>query len=573
MDRICLKIVGESGAGLLSTGKIITRALRDLGYYVVADREYPSLIKGGHSCFIVNACKEPVFGLAKETEIMLAIDKQSLVAYFDELKDGGILVHGYERPRGLKDLMEEAEGKGIKVVHLMAREIAEEMGGNYLMSNVVLAGMLWKVLGLPYEVIHQQVEKQFADKPALLEIDLKCVRAGYNRVEVVKQLDYPKIDNARMLIDGNQALALGAVHCGVRIYVAYPMSPASTILTQMSEWMGKTGVLVKQGEDEITVAQMALGAMYMGARALAATSGGGYDLMTETVSLAGISETPLVLVVAQRPGPGTGLPTWTMQGDLNLAIYSSHGEFSRLVVAVSDPEDCFELIQHAFNYAEVYQIPVIVLTEKVIAESIMSVEPFAQKTIPVERGLVEGEELKNLENSDRYRITESGLSKRWLPGSSEKFYFANGDEHWEDGSVNEDTPKSAIMYEKRMKKLKLIKENLPEPEIFGENDSDISFIGWGSSKNVMRDVIRQAAKEGIKVNYLHYSYVYPLKETAAVSFFENNKKVCLIEGNYLGQFGNLVEAESGKKFHARLLKFDGRPFYLEEVLDFIKKQI
>lgn len=572
MDRLSIKITGESGSGLLSTGEIITKAFNRLGFYVVADREYPSLIKGGHSCFLINISSKPVRALSKKVDIMMCMDKQSMEAYYGDLRDGGVMIHGYERPLGVKEMVAELEGRGVKVIHQMAREIAEECGGNVLMTNMVLIGMLWKTLGLDYSFVEAEVTEKFKDKPKLLAIDLKCLEAGYEKVETETEMRISgKTESAKgnVLIDGARALVLGAIHGGTRAYYAYPMSPASTMLGHFADLANDTGVLVKQVEDEISVAQMVLGSMYMGTRAICGTSGGGFDLMTETVSVAGIIENPWVCVVAQRPGPGTGLPTWTMQGDLNLAIYSGHGEYAKAVIGVSDPTDAFDLIQHALNLAEVYQMPVIVLTEKTIAETIISTTPFEQFKIPIERGLVEGGDLAKLKNTDRYEITETGLSKRWIPGSSEAYYFANGDEHKEDGSLEEDTPATAHMYAKRVRKLELIEKNLPDPEVLGEANADISFIGWGSSKNVMRDVIEIYKARGVKVNYLHVSYLFPLKTGVIEKFFQENKNVNLIEGNYTGQLGNLIEEKLQKRFSDRLLKFDGRAFFVEDVMEFV----
>ncbi len=296
--------------------------------------------------------------------------------------------------------------------------------------------------------------------------------------------------------------------------------------------------------------------------------------MTETVSLAGIIENPLVIVLAQRPGPGTGLATWTAQGDLNMAIHSSHGEFPRVVVSLSEPTDCFETIQHAFNLAEEYQVPVIVLTEKVVAESNLTVEPFVQNKISIKRGLVEGKDLEKLESRDRFRITESGLSKRWIPGSSDAYFFANGDEHREAGHLTEEAEEVSKMYAKRMRKLQLLKKALPTPEIYGaKKEADISFIGWGSSRTVMLDIIEIYKRKQISVNYLHYRYIWPLKSETAKKFFQNNVNVHLLEGNYQGQLGNMVEGETGRKFKDRLLKWNGRSFFIEDVSQYIDNHL
>ena len=351
------------------------------------------------------------------------------------------------------------------------------------------------------------------------------------------------------------------------------MSPASSILTHIAPMAPHTGLVVKQAEDEIGVANMVVGSAYAGTRTMTATSGGGFDLMTETISLAGIIETPWVCVLSQRPGPATGLPTWTGQGDLKLAIYSGHGEFGRMVMAVSDCEDSFYLIQDALNKAEKYQIPLVLLSDKFLSESYQTVAPYQQKSIPIERGLVEdAAELKKLKNTDRYKITENGISKRWVPGDAEAYYFANGDEHHEDGVIDE-SANAGEMYAKRNRKLATIKSELPVPEIFGEKNADISFVGWGSTKGVMLDVITAAKKQNIAVNYLHYTYLWPLKFEDFDKFYEENKNIHLIEGNHNGQLGNLLAMQAKHKLTKRLLKWNGRLFNFEEVLAYIKQAL
>ena len=350
----------------MSTGLIITKALENLGFYVVGDREYPSLIKGGTSCFTINASHDPIYSLSSTPDILIAIDKPCLVHYFHTLRDGGVLVHGYERTAGIQDILDEAKERNITVIHQNARDIVAEAGGNSRMKNTVLIGMVWKALGLDFANIKAEIETMFARKPKVIPPNIKCAQLGYDRTELVEatKVEVPAKNETTIFIDGNHSLALGAIHAGVRVYYAYPMSPSSSILSHMANYAREFNITVKQAEDEITVANLTIGSMYAGTRALCATSGGGYDLMTETVSLAGIIETPFVCVVVQRPGPATGLPTWTGQGDLNLALYSSHGEFARMVIAVADAEDAFELIQHAMNFAEQYQIPVIVSVKK-----------------------------------------------------------------------------------------------------------------------------------------------------------------------------------------------------------------
>jgi 2-oxoglutarate ferredoxin oxidoreductase subunit alpha len=579
MERTVIKIAGESGRGLLSSGHIVSRALKDLGFYLNSDREYPSLIKGGSSVVQIDFGTKPIRSLSTKVDVVLCLDRAGLLDHLDSLKKGGIFIHGYERHERVPALKKKAQAKGIKVLYIPARTIALEQGGSELMLNMVLLGLLWKVLDLDLKILMKEVKHQFASKPKLLAIDLKCIKAGYNPKEH-KNIPKFKIKHNKkkpntLLIDGTKAISLGAIHAGLRNYYMYPMSPASGILTYIAATSHETGIVVKQAEDEITAVQMTIGSMHAGSRSMVATSGGGFDLMTESVSLVGITETPLVMVVGQRPGPGTGLPTWTCQGDLNLAINAGHGEFPRIVIGVSDQTSSFELMQHAFNLAEKYQTLVVVLTEKVVLETHTTIEPFKQKTIPINRHLVTKKaELDKLVPKDRFRYTPSGISKRWIPGSSKAYYYANSDEHLEDGVLNEDSAPSIKMVDKRFRKETTLLKELPEPKVFGaQKNAKISFVGWGSSKNVMLDVIEAYKKKGVAVNYLHYDYVFPIQKKGALKFFKENKNVHLIEGNYRGQLGVLIETATDKKFKKKLLKYDGRPFFFDEMMDYINKNI
>lgn len=579
MERTIVKIAGESGMGLLSSGKIIARALKDLGFYMTVDREYPSLIKGGSSNVQIEFATHEIRALSSKADIVVALDRHGLTEQIPSIKRGGILIHGYERHELIPDLKAQAKKRNVKVLYLPARKIAKELGGSNLMVNMVLLGLLWKVLGFKKQELKDEVSIQFKSKPKLLKIDLECIDAGYEAKSIKKIPSYTIKRNKKVpktiLIDGTESLSLGAIHAGLRNYYMYPMSPISGVLTYLGKTSHETGIVVKQAEDEITAIQMTIGSMHAGSRSLVATSGGGFDLMTESVSMAAITETPLVLALGQRPGPATGLPTWTCQGDLNLAVYAAHGEFARAVLACSDQESSFELIQHAFNIAETYQIPVIVLTEKEVLEKYSTVTPFKQKTIPIKRGLVtEKAELEKLKPEDRFALTKSGISKRWLPGSSKTFYYANSDEHKPDGRITEEAKPVADMVEKRLRKEETLKKSLPKPTVHGaKKDADIAFIGWGSSKTVMLDTINLLKKENIAVSYLHYDYVWPIKEKPAQEFFKKNKDVHLIENNFRGQLGEHIEALTKESFKEKLLKYNGRPFYVDEVAAYIKKHI
>jgi 2-oxoglutarate/2-oxoacid ferredoxin oxidoreductase subunit alpha len=579
MDRKVVKISGENGMGLSSVGDIIQKSLQHLGYCIHSEREFPSTIKGGKACNNINISTEPIFGLSETIDICIGLDREGVKDGLDTLRHGGVLIHGFDRwNKIIKNLPTIVEQKQLKVFLVPAREIALENGGSLIMINTVLVGFLWKVLGLDLAILRENITKQFKKKPTLIDVNIRCLEAGYKYIVPDTDADFSEyaISEPRtpiektLLIDGNTAIGLGAIQAGMRNYFAYPMSPSTSILVYLASVSHQTGVVIKQAEDEITAVQMALGAMHAGSRALVATSGGGYDLMTETVSLAGMIETPLVVVDVQRPGPATGLPTWTAQGDVNMVIHSSHGEFSRVVMSCSDPRDCYTNIQHAFNLADEYQIPVIFLTEATIGMSQTTVPVFEQNTIKIKRGLVDESELVNLKSENRYEITDSGVSPRWLPSSSPATYFANGDEHWTSGEITEEADQSKEMIAKRLRKMNTVLKNLPTPEIFGiPSGADISFVGFGSTKNCIEDIIQIYAARGITVNYLHYTYLWPLNTDAYRDFCASNSHVYGVEGNATGQFTQMLVQNTGLQLVDTLPKWNGRPFYIEDISAFI----
>jgi len=493
-----------------------------------------------------------------------------------DVRKGGVIIHS------IKDFSLEADQEsyimenGIRLVNVDGEKIATDLGGMKIMSNVVLVGLVWRVLGFEISDLEDEIKERFKDKPDLLSKDLECLSAGYNSKlvkEIVFNIGIPKNKeiSKSMIVTGNIATALGAISAGVRAYYAYPMTPASSILTYIADTQKETGILVKQAEDEISAAQMAIGSMFMGTRSLVATSGGGFDLMTESLSLAAMTETPFVCIIAQRPGPATGVPTWTAASDLNLAVYAGHGEFSRIVLSISDAKSAYTVIQNAFNLAEKYQLPVLVLSEKQIAESLFNVDKFSD-LVGIQRSLET--DFSGLKSEDRFGLTDSGVSKRWLPGQCDAVYTANSDEHLSDGTLTEDAIPVQRMIEKRMKKMESISEEIPEPKLYGDEDPEIVLVGWGSARNAMVDSIDVLNENnyGKRVGYLHYEYLYPLKKTELMGLVDSGKRLVLIENNYSGQLGGLIKKECGYKFKERLLKYNGRPFFIEDVLDYLEKK-
>src|SRR6202040_991285 len=501
MCRISLKMVGASGQGINSIGAIIAKGLKRSGYCVFGYREYPSLIKGGHASYQLDVSNKRICSTETKVNVLVALNHHGLELNMEELKPGGIALHvtpGWQFPEHHQKLIAE---RSLRVIYFPVDDILNRLGARAILSNVLMTAFVWSILGQEIDALKSLVGATFAKKKALLELNMRCIDEGYSFVDpeqgtISVALPPPDKDFAsHLLITGSQAMGLGAVHAGVRLYAGYPMTPSSPLLSFIAGLEGRTRMVVKQAEDEITAAQIVSGAMYMGARALTATSGAGIDLMSETVSLNAMIENPAVFVLAQRPGPATGLPTWTAQGDLLQAVNTGHGEFARCVLSVSTSQDAFDLMPIAFNLAEQFQISVIVLTEEQIAETLYTQEPYDLRKAEIQRGklVTNPEKLKALKSSDRYDPNaEGGISSRWLPGDDAATYCAQGDEHDASGTVSEAWSNAKRQMEKRMRKFDTLKSTLPQPYLnvtlhgeqgghwIDENDEiELLVIGWG----------------------------------------------------------------------------------------------
>lgn len=577
-NRLSVKIAGESGQGINSIGEMVAKALKQNGFYTFGYREYPSLIKGGYSFHQIDFASHPVNSPSKQADILLCLSRVSFHTYLPTLRANGQVIHMLPQLEPTVEEQKLFKEKNIKISYVAAADLAEQAGGKAIMANVVLVGVLWKLMDLPLEPLAEVLAHEFAKKPDVIKPNLASLKKGYEaslQEANLFKINFPTHQTCKndALLSGNHLLALGAAAAGVRAYFAYPMTPSSSILSYMANIYHDTGILVKQLDDEISVAQFALGAMFMGTRALIATSGGGFDLMTESLSLSAMTETPFVCILGQRPGPATGMPTWTAATDLNLAVYAGHGEFPRCVIALSDSSSAYIVIQKAFNISEKYQIPVIVLTEKQIAESLFQVEDL-EKDPEIERSLVNGNALETLEPSDRYKITKSGISQRWLPGDAEATYVGNSDEHLEDGTVTEDAAPSLEMTTKRLRKLQTLQEELTEPNLIGPANAKLTFVTWGSTRNSVKDAILLWNEKQTKntINFLHYEYIYPTKVEKLQQLIVKGQPLVLIENNAFGQLGALLSQHTGYQFADKLLKFDGRPFFTEDITDYLEKR-
>jgi len=551
-------------------------------------REYPSLIKGGHASYQLDISNQRIRSTETKVNVLVALNHHGLELNMEELKQGGIVLHVTPQWQFSEHHQKLIVERSLRVIYFPVDDILNRLGARAILSNVLLTAFVWSMLDQDIDVLKSLVGETFAKKKALLELNMRCIEEGYSFVDpeqgtISVALPPPEKDFAsHLLITGSQAMGLGAVHAGVRLYAGYPMTPSSPLLSFIAGLENKTHMVVKQAEDEITAAQIVSGAMYMGTRALTATSGVGFDLMSETISLNAMIENPTVFVLAQRPGPATGLPTWTAQGGLLQAANCSAGEFTRCVISVSNSQDAFDLMPVAFNLAEQYQISVIVLTDKQIAEALYTQHPYDLEKAVIDRGrlVVDPEELNALKSSDRYDPNaEGGISSRWLPGSEAATYCAQADEHNSFGAVDESSVNTKLQMEKRLRKFQRLKTGLPEPHlsVAGRaeksadwvdegNDIELLAIGWGSTGDVFHDVLCSDELRERKIAYLHYTYLWPLRTEELQKLAKRSKRIVLVEQNYQGQLGMLIRMECGLNIPDKILKYDGRPFFYDELL-------
>src|SRR5882762_2626916 len=474
MPRISIKIVGASGQGINSIGAVVAKGLKRSGYCVFGYREYPSLIKGGHASYQLDISNQRICSTETKVDVLVALNHHGLELNMEELKSGGIVLHvtpGWQFPEHHQKLIAE---RSLRVIYFPVDDMLNRLGARAILSNVLLTAFVWSMLDQDLDTLKSLVGEKFAKKKAVLELNMRCIDEGYSfvdpehrRISVV----LPPPDKgfaSHLLITGSQAMGLGAVHAGVRLYAGYPMTPSSPLLSFVAELENKTHMVVKQAEDEITAAQIVSGAMYMGTRALTATSGVGFDLMSETLSLNAMIENPTVFVLAQRPGPATGLPTWTAQGGLLQAANCSAGEFTRCVISVSNSQDAFDFMPVAFNLAEQYQISDAVHTDKQNGDAVDGDRPYDLEKVDSVRGrrVSDPEKLKALKSSDRFNPhAEGGVSLRWLPGSDAATYCAQADEHNSMGAVDESCSNAKLQMEKRLRKFDGLKARLPAPHL------------------------------------------------------------------------------------------------------------
>lgn len=560
-----IKIGGEAGQGIQTIGETLSVVFARLGYHLFTNQDYESRIRGGHNYYQLRLSNRPVHCARSKVDIVVALDKESIRRYEGELTEHGQVVYDS------KALGEVHTGNRFLDVPFV--ELAIQHGGNKIMSNTVATGAVLGMLGVDIEVLISILKQTFKKKGEdVIRANVDSAMAGYDyAVKNCIKCSFITAESSKpkMLISGNDAIGFGAVASGLKFYSAYPMTPSTSIMLYVASKAKEYGIVVEQAEDEIAAINMAIGASFAGVRAMTGTSGGGFALMVEGLSLAAMTETPVVIALAQRPGPATGLPTKTAQADLLFALYSAHGEFPRVILAPGTPEECFFLTNKAFDLAEKFQIPVIILTDQYLADSQWTYEGFDLSKLRYTDYRIRGESAKRLEGYKRHALTEDGISPLAVPGHGRYVVVTDSDEHDERGHITEDPHLTVLMTQKRLhKKLPAIIKEMSPPKLYGSQEPEIVLVGWGSMYGLLREAVDALTKDH-KIAMLHFSEIYPLADTAQFDYLKilsDAKKAICIEQNVTGQLAHLIAVEKGFRFKHKINKYDGRPFNLEQLL-------
>ena len=578
-NEMSIMIAGDAGQGVESSGAGFCLALARAGLHVFALQDYRSQIRGGHNFYQIRIGQRPPYGHSDPVHLLLALTPESVALHLDDIAEGGAVI--FPDKFQIDEAPLKQRGLFVDALPLMA--IAEEHGSR-LMVNTAALGAAAGITEFPLEFMESVIRDNFARKgEQIVDSNLKVAQAAYTLARDRYGSDFgyrlrpvqgaPK----RMLINGNEAIAMGALAGGCRFISAYPMTPGTSVFEWLSALPHEYGVVTKHAEDEIAAVCMAIGASFAGARAMTTTSGGGFCLMVEAMGLAGMTEVPLVIVVAQRGGPSTGLPTRTEQADLLFAINAAQGEFPRIVTAPGTIEECFEAGWRAFNLAEKYQCPVVVLTDSFLASSLRTLEmdaiDFAK--VEIDRGAtLTYEDLDQLTDGyRRFELTESGVSPRAIPGHPKGVFAAASDEHDETGHITEESENRVRMMQKRMRKLMEAEKEMRPPALYGPQDAEVTLVCWGSTYGACREAVDEINGDGGSASLLKFTDLWPLPVEATERALRACRRTVAVEQNFTSQLAKLIRMTTGIDMDRTLNKYDGRPFAPEEIVAALGQEV
>lgn len=552
-----LLIGGAAGQGMETIAAVLVKLLKRKGFDAFTLQDYMSRVRGGHNFFQIRFGNEKIYSHCDKIDGIIALNSETISLHIENLNENGFII-----------VDEDIEYKDDRVIRLPLKTIAKEIGNPRVFGNVAL-GAIMKLFTLDLKYVEELLNETF--KPEIAKQNLDAFEKGYKLPKTKFSIKINKKDNS-ILINGNEAIALGALAAGCKFYSAYPMTPSTSIMNYLSSKIKQAEIVVEQAEDEIAAINMAIGASYAGARAMTGTSGGGFALMVEAIGLSSMLEVPLVVAEIQRPGPTTGFPTRTEQSDLKFVINCSQGEFPRMVIALKNPEDSFYQTVRAFNLADKYQIPVILLGDQYLADCQRTIKPFDFSSVKIERHLSDDEYTDGREYK-RYEITETGISPRIIPGGiSHNFVMVDSDEHDEYGHITESASVRVQMNDKRLRKMELLKKELIEPEFIGKDDFDTLIVGWGSLYSPILEAVKLLNKDGkTKYSALIFGDVWPFPENSIKEKAMKAKKLINIEQNATGQLASLIRENTNIEFSSSILKYDGRPISAEEIYNKLKE--
>ncbi len=570
-NSVTWKIGGEAGFGIISSGLMLCRTFSRVGYHVLATNEYPSLIRGGHNLVTVRIGTEKFTSLNKDLHILVALNKETVLKHKNEMSSGDLIIFD---PKDYVWQTSELP-QGVVLVSVPLSDLVQKFSGTPVMRNTVALGATVALMGADFSKLESVIKDQFVKKgEKVISENLAIAKAGFNHIKTGYQNEqsmYLAVASAKepqLVINGSEIVGIAAVRAGLKFAAIYPMTPINSLITYLADHAKEVQVVYKQPEDEIAGINMAIGASITGARSMVATSGGGFALMTEGLALAGMIEAPLVIDLGMRVGPATGMPTWTEQGELQFAIHAGHGEFPRVVLAPSNAEEAFDLTVLAFHLADKYQLQVILLTDKYLNESQWCVaKSHLQKPVTGDRGKLASKDQLAAGSFKRFDLTSSdGVSARSFPGTPGGFYINTSYEHDESGFVTEDPAQRQKMADKRLRKLKAVTLEALPPVVLGDQNPELTLVTWGTSAGICQEAAKILRTQGRKVQVVYFPWIYPFPSDQTVEILKKGGRLASVEQNGTGQLASLIREHTGLVIEKKLLKYDGRPFFPEEIV-------
>lgn len=570
-----IKITGKAGEGVMIGTRLLAKLLRRLGLEVFTYYEYPSLIKGGYQTGQIYAANDVASCQKRLLDILILFDSDTILLHQAEIDEHTIVISEFT---GNDSSFNEFQSIKAQFINCPLQKISLKATGAKISVNVVANGVASYLAGLEIDKVdlRQTVIQEFADKTKVVQQNaVNAFLSGFDfakKISLIKPRFSKKAQDT-ILLTGNEAIGLGAIAGGLQYYSAYPMTPASGLMHFLAQQQNNFPLIVKHVEDEIAAVNQAIGASYTGVKAMTGSAGGGFALMVESLSMVGVAEVPLVILVAQRGAPGSGLPTWTSQADLQFVLRAGHGDFQRIVLTPGSVAEHFEAGKQALYLAEKYQVPVIILSDKYILESYQTIPK------PAEEYKIKCESLAKKLSIDgsylRYKITNNGISPRSVPGQDNGLAITNSYEHDEFGFATEEIKPVIAQVKKRQRKEAGILAEIPKPVLFGPKKAKYTFVGWGSTANVFKQLVFNLEKNepGQKrVNAIHLPCVWPFPSNEFIDLANKANNLVMVEGNSTAQAAQLIRQETGIEIVEHILRFDGRPFYIEDLLEWLNER-